>query len=419
MNFFKLFKEEKMKTGKKLLATIVGVSFFVGMTACAVHAGVPMMINYQGYLADKDGEPVNSSVSMTFTLYNAEAGGSLLWTESHGNVSVTSGIFNVVLGGVNSLNESLINGTLYLGVSVGSDSEMTPRRKLASTAYAIRAAVADSLANPVSTDSYTKAELGGSSAASSSGASKIGVYDEFNHSSATNLQDILDDFDEAISTSSGSAGAWQENPSGDLYHTDGNVGIGTTTPTAKLHVDGNIKANNIGSVFTRWGNGTCPEGSELLYYGFAFNGHYQWSGGSAEPTCLGEGDIGAEGPGTFYGDLITPLGTGNTGNIPPGIVEKREIKCAKCYVETPIFEIWGTSTCPRGWTAAYTGYGMGTHYTYAHQSNRKCVDNVEFDSSIRNDTWGDIWSGTVIHGNDDVGIYETDRFVKCAVCIKE
>ena len=78
---------------------------------------------------------------------------------------------------------------------------------------------------------------------------------------------------------------------------NGDVGIGTTTPSAKLTVAGTIESTTggfkfpdgttqttggfTGSVFTRWGNATCPSGTTLLYSGFGFNEHYtqgwRWS----------------------------------------------------------------------------------------------------------------------------------------------
>lgn len=172
-----------------------------------------------------------------------------------------------------------------------------------------------------------------------------------------------------------------------------------------------------GSVFIRWGNGTAPNGTTLLYSGFGFNGRYSQGGGGAEPTCMKAGDTGAPGPGGNYGDLLYPLGTGNAARMPPGISPKTEIKCAVSYAEGPLFEMWGNDSCPTGWNAAYTGYGMGAHYIHGNL-NRHCVDNMEYDYSVTSKTDGGILYGTVLHKNDDVGTYETNRYVKCAVCIK-
>ena len=76
-----------------------------------------------------------------------------------------------------------------------------------------------------------------------------------------------------------------------------------------------VKANNVGSVFIRWGNANAPEGTTLLYSGFGFNEHYTQGGGSAEPICVKSGDPGAPSSGSL-GDLLYPLGTGDASRMP-------------------------------------------------------------------------------------------------------
>ncbi len=97
-------------------------------------------ISYQGRLSS-NGIPVNGNVGITFRIYNTSSDGSPLWTEIYPAVSVSDGLFNVLLGSVTPLPNSLFssNDTLYLGVTVGLDSEMTPREQLASAPWAIHA----------------------------------------------------------------------------------------------------------------------------------------------------------------------------------------------------------------------------------------------------------------------------------------
>lgn len=52
----------------------------------------------------------------------------------------------------NPFPENLFNGNRWLGVAVGTDAEMTPRQQLASTAFAMRAEIADSAADGVITE---------------------------------------------------------------------------------------------------------------------------------------------------------------------------------------------------------------------------------------------------------------------------
>ncbi len=109
---------------------------------------VPQLISYQGRLTDAAGNPLTGDYDMRFCLYAEPAGGSTLWCETYAavngtTIAVTDGVFTVLLGSIAPIPEALFDGAdLYLGVKVGSDDEMTPRRRIASAPYAIRAAMA-------------------------------------------------------------------------------------------------------------------------------------------------------------------------------------------------------------------------------------------------------------------------------------
>ena len=158
----------------------------VVLTLSSASAEVPQMINYQGRLTDSTGAPLDTSVSMRYRIYADPTTSAYLWTETHGSVTVEGGLFNVLLGSVTAIPDSAFRGSVrYLGIKVGSDSEMTPRGKLVSVAYAFHSESAD-------TAEYAKA-----------GASD---------------------------------GDWVIH--GDTVHHHGHVGVGTSSPTADLHVSG-------------------------------------------------------------------------------------------------------------------------------------------------------------------------------------
>ena len=106
---------------------------------------IPTMLNYQGYLTDSSGNPINGTLAMTFSIYTTASGGSAVWTETQSSVSVTDGLFNVLLGSVNPINASDLTGTSYLGVKVGADPEMTPRQRMVSVGYAFHAETLDGM----------------------------------------------------------------------------------------------------------------------------------------------------------------------------------------------------------------------------------------------------------------------------------
>lgn len=121
-------------------------------------------LNYQGHLLDSAGQPVNTTVPITFRLYDSYIGGTELWIEQHPTVPVQYGLFNVALGSITPLPTTLFsdNAELWLGVQIDSDSEMVPRERLGDVPFASRALIVpdESIsADQIADDSITGAEV--------------------------------------------------------------------------------------------------------------------------------------------------------------------------------------------------------------------------------------------------------------------
>lgn len=131
---------------KSFALPLAGVVIF--LVASVSSADVPHMINYQGKLTTASGGCLNDTVQMTFTIYSDSLGVSPDWTETQTEVVVKEGIFNVLLGSVDSIPESVFTGEIrFLGVAVGSDAEMTPRKAIVTVGYAYQAQNSDRAAD--------------------------------------------------------------------------------------------------------------------------------------------------------------------------------------------------------------------------------------------------------------------------------
>ncbi len=103
-----------------------------GVTVAA-SAVTTSSINYQGRLTDSAGEPLGGSYTMTFRLYEVASGGTALDTDTHA-VEVTDGLFNTEI----DFDPEYFDGRgLWLGVTLGIDSEMSPRQELRPVPYAL------------------------------------------------------------------------------------------------------------------------------------------------------------------------------------------------------------------------------------------------------------------------------------------
>jgi hypothetical protein len=123
--------------------TVIFAVVFLALTSVAT-ADVPTLMQYQGFLTDDSGEPLDTMVDMTFTIYDAPTGPGVIWTETQDTVTVSSGLFHVLLGSVNSIVDTVFAETeRWLGITVAPDPEIVPRTRLVTVPWAYRVATVD------------------------------------------------------------------------------------------------------------------------------------------------------------------------------------------------------------------------------------------------------------------------------------
>ena len=106
----------------------------------------PRILSFQGRVTNASGAPTTVATDFVFNIYTVSSGGTAQWTSKTWNITPDSnGIFSVLLGDTGASDTTIPstlfseNATLYLGVTVGADSEMTPRQRIVSSAYALNA----------------------------------------------------------------------------------------------------------------------------------------------------------------------------------------------------------------------------------------------------------------------------------------
>ncbi len=129
-------------------------------------AAIPAILNYQLRLTDLNGIPVaDGSKNLKITIYDAVSGGNQLYTFCATTdspigtpeflpVTFTNGVASVLIGDTSiTCNSSgfeqaipttlFTNTSLFLGVTVSPDGEMTPRKRVAASGYALNSELLD------------------------------------------------------------------------------------------------------------------------------------------------------------------------------------------------------------------------------------------------------------------------------------
>ena len=220
---------------------------------CLWAQNVPQTIDYQGRLADSDGTYLNEVITIEFLIYDLETGGTDLWNETQ-SVSTESGIFHVLLGSVTPFPINLFNNADCWLELIVSGETLSPRIEIASVPYAIKAETAYSL----------------DSMGSGSGLD-------------ADMLDGQDSSDFMPATTDNWVDTTGDTMTGQLI-VQNNVGIGTTSPTAKLDVNGDVNISGVIDAVGSRANGTFSLVESTLSHTSVHNSILQIANYSNDPA---------------------------------------------------------------------------------------------------------------------------------------
>ena len=103
--------------------TIRVVFLFIALAAVQLNGQTVKLVNYAGTLRDGSGQPFTGTVSVTFNIYRSPRAESPVWSETHQNISVQNGNYDVLLGSINPLRLSFYEYYLEVQPSAGKVSQ--------------------------------------------------------------------------------------------------------------------------------------------------------------------------------------------------------------------------------------------------------------------------------------------------------
>ncbi len=133
-----------MSPSFSLLNLVKYLAFLVCFLTSVAQADIPSTFAYQGRLTSSNGTPLNEVVALTFNIYSDSLGSKSIWSEMHPTVTVSDGLFTVVLGQESPLTVAIFDGSIrWLGVAIDGGAELRPLRPLLSVPGAFQAIQSD------------------------------------------------------------------------------------------------------------------------------------------------------------------------------------------------------------------------------------------------------------------------------------
>lgn len=182
---------------RNLLVALTGLLLLLGVSATAA---VPSTALIEGTLhATSGGAAADGNYTAVFAIYKDQSGGAAVWVEGPVTLKVAGGQFSHAMGAVTPLKAGDLATGSWLAMKIGQDPELA-RRPLHSTAFALRAAVSESLAcsgcisteqlDPAVLKDYLKTGDFAKVAMSGAFADLVGAPDLSTYAKASSLADV-------------------------------------------------------------------------------------------------------------------------------------------------------------------------------------------------------------------------------------
>jgi len=348
-----------------LVVVCLWIAFSVSSTA-----QIPRTLSYQGVLTDTLGNPKPKGIyAFTMRLYETSTGGSPIWIELK-NLSVSRGLFSTILGDQTPFDPSIrFDRQYWLGIQLGMEQELSPRIPLTSVGYSFYALRADTAL-----------------------------------------------------AAGGGGDVWQVSGN-NIYYNNGNVGIGTNTPTWKLHV---IETTTGGaSVAGFFDNSSTLGGTGVLGVSrhTSSSAGYGVFGNSASTSGRGVYGLADATSGANYGGYFASASSGGKGVYGSAYAGSGTTYGGYFENSSPAgFGVYGIATATSG--VNYGVYGKSSapnsYGVYGYNTGTSGVGWGVLGNSLRGyGVWGVAGSSTAtdygVFGTspdnvNDYGVYSNGRF---------